>query len=321
MTGETKFAETKTAETKTGEAMTAEGTTRGLWNALMAALWLSLPAIGLRYWLVWDQLPARMASHFNPAGRANGWMPREVPLAFSVGFLVFLISIFTVVLYAIHKKYAVGTVSWALLAFFHLEIWSMVFMLNSTLDYNLYGKPIVTAPTLVITPIGVLALVAIALTEKCGASLPPGEVIAEEVHAGKAWSAVLLVPLIAAVAAFAAVSNLSMRFGAGMLFLLFIGVFGLAWDGFHYYFTRYGIEIRSLGFRLKSIPLGEIKQYAAESWNPIGGYGIRGMGNRKAYVWGNKGVRIKTDDGEVFLGHSQPDRIVHDLDLIRQFAH
>jgi hypothetical protein len=316
MTGETKIA-----ETKTGQAMTAQGATLRLWNGLMAALWLSLPALGLRYWLVWDQLPARMASHFNPAGRANGWMPRPLSLAFTMGFLVFIISIFTVVLYAIHKKYAGGTVSWALLAFFHLEIWSIVFMLNSTLDYNLYGKPIVTAPTLVITPIGVLALGAIALAEKCGTALPPDEAIAEEVHAGKAWSAVFVVPLIAAAAAFAAVPNLSMRLGTGMLFLLFIGVFGLAWDGFHYHFTRHGIEIRSLGFRLKSIPLREIKHYAAESWNPIGGYGIRGMGNRKAYVWGNQGVRIKTDDGEVFLGHSQPDRIVHDLDLIRQLAH
>ncbi len=48
----------------------------------------------------------------------------------------------------------------------------------------------------------------------------------------------------------------------------------------------------------------------------MGGYGIRGIGDRRAYVWGNRGVRIKTSEGEVFLGHSEPEKIVRDLDLI-----
>jgi hypothetical protein len=67
---------------------------------------------------------------------------------------------------------------------------------------------------------------------------------------------------------------------------------------------------------LRSIPRHEIKQYEVESWNPLRGYGIRGIGNRRAYVWCNKGVRIRTTEGEVFLGHTEPERIVHDLDSI-----
>jgi hypothetical protein len=51
-----------------------------------------------------------------------------------------------------------------------------------------------------------------------------------------------------------------------------------------------------------------------------GGYGIRGIGARRAYVWTNQGVRIKTGNGEVFLGHKEPERIVRDLDLITQTA-
>jgi len=35
-----------------------------------------------------------------------------------------------------------------------------------------------------------------------------------------------------------------------------------------------------------------------------------------AYVWGKRGVRIKTSEGEVFLGHSQPEKLVRDLDLM-----
>ena len=53
-----------------------------------------------------------------------------------------------------------------------------------------------------------------------------------------------------------------------------------------------------------------------DRWKVIGGYGIRGLGNRRAYVWGTHGVRIKTTQGEVFLGHSEPEKIIRDLDLV-----
>jgi len=46
------------------------------------------------------------------------------------------------------------------------------------------------------------------------------------------------------------------------------------------------------------------------------GYGIRGIGKTRAYVWGNKVVHIKTTNGDVFLGHSDPQRIVCDLDRV-----
>jgi hypothetical protein len=100
--------------------------------------------------------------------------------------------------------------------------------------------------------------------------------------------------------------------------ILMLGAAALAWSGFHYLFTNAGVEIRTLGFRLRSIPTEQIKEYAVGRWTPTGGYGIRGVGDKRAYVWGNKGVRIKTTDGEIFLGHSEPERIVHDLDLIKQ---
>jgi hypothetical protein len=92
----------------------------------------------------------------------------------------------------------------------------------------------------------------------------------------------------------------------------------LAWSGFHYRFSGHGIEISTLGFRLRSIPLQDIKAYAVAPWNPMGGYGIRGIGERRAYVWGNTGVRLMLSDGEVFLGHREPEKIMNDLNLIRQ---
>ena len=90
---------------------------------------------------------------------------------------------------------------------------------------------------------------------------------------------------------------------------ILIGASAMAWSGFRYSFSPSGLEIYTLGFRVRSIPSAEIRSYAPDRWNVIGGYGIRGLGSRKAYVWGTSGVRIKTTEGEVFLGHHEPEKI------------
>ena len=52
----------------------------------------------------------------------------------------------------------------------------------------------------------------------------------------------------------------------------------MAWSGFQYRFLRDGVEIRMLGFRLRSIPKQSIVSYSIEPWAFIRGYGIRGIG-------------------------------------------
>jgi hypothetical protein len=149
----------------------------------------------------------------------------------------------------------------------------------------------------------------------------PGPILAEEVHTGRLWAALLFVPVVAELAVLDGIPNAAARIAMGVVALLLLGAAALAWSGFHYLFTKAGVEIRTLGFRLRSIPTEHIKDYAVDHWTPFGGYGIRGIGDKRAYVWGNKGVRIHTTDGEVFLGHNEPELIVHDLDLIKQFSH
>jgi hypothetical protein len=289
------------------------------YKTLTALLWLAPLAMSLRSWQVWDRLPVRMASHFDLAGRANGWMLRTATLYFDLGFLVFMAALFSAVLYVVQNKYPFAKLSWALLAFFHAEIWTLVYMLDTTLAYNLDGRPIEVAPLLIVTAIGLVAILAIAFGEKRGSVLPASdEVVAEEVHSGKPWGLLFLIPLIAVAITLVATSNTGARLGAGAVGIVLLATFAMAWDGFHYLFTRHGVEIRTLGFRLKSIPLLQIKQYEIENWRPSRGYGIRGIGNRKAYVWGNRGVRVEMFDGEIFLGHSDPQRIVHDLNVIKR---
>ena len=292
---------------------------RAWYKTLTALLWLAPAALGFRYWQIWDRLPARVAGHFDAAGRANGWLTREASLYYTVGFLAFLAAIFTVVLYAVERKYPLAKLSWALLAFLHLEIWSVAYGLNSTLNYTLYGTPVAIVQLPIITGFGVVAIVALALWEKRGNALSQSELVAEEVHAGKAWSVVFLAPVIVLVAVALAVPNSVARMTLCVVGFVMLTALAMAWDGFHYYFSRHGVEICTLGFRLKSIPLLQIKNYEIQKWNPVRGFGIRGVGNHKAYVWGKTGVRVQMYDGEVFLGHNDPQRIVHDLNVIKRY--
>jgi len=145
-------------------------------------------------------------------------------------------------------------------------------------------------------------------------------VLAEETHASWFWGAILLLPLIGMIRVAAIAPVAGVRLALALSSLILVGAAIMALTGFRYTFTPAGLEIRTLGYRLRSIAPGEIREYAIADWNIARGYGIRGLGNRRAYVWGNSGVRIKTTNGEVFLGHSDPEKIIHDLDLIKQFA-
>lgn len=132
---------------------------RTWYKILTALLWLAPTAIGLRYWQVWDRLSLRVASHFDAAGHANGWMTRNVSLYYTVGFMGCLAAVFTVVLYVVQKKYALAKLSWALLVFLNVEIWTVAYAMNSILDFNLSGTPITIAPLPIVTGVGTLMIV------------------------------------------------------------------------------------------------------------------------------------------------------------------
>jgi hypothetical protein len=129
---------------------------------------------------------------------------------------------------------------------------------------------------------------------------------------------VLGLPTIAFVLLIAQVPlpGLKLALGLGVVLMVLGAVTAAA--GFRYVFTPAGVEVRTLDFRLRSIAAHDITSYAVDRWNALGGYGIRGIGEKRAYVWGNRGVRIKTSEGEVFLGHNDPEKIVRDLDLVKQ---
>jgi hypothetical protein len=290
---------------------------RKLWNALIGMLWLALPLNLLQHWLVWDRLPLRMATHFDAAGHPNGWMTREGSLWFNCVLLAFLLSLFTFLLSRVRK---LDATAWTFLGFCYLIVAVIYQVEAGILAYNLYGRPM-DGPFLVGVPVAIVLLVSVFLFSRRGTALPQSDVVREEVHASPAWASLFIVLLVGEAILLAAVPVPAARVALALVCLLFVLVAAQAWSGFHYQFRHSGIEIRTLGFRLRSIPVSKIKEYAVASWSPWCGYGIRGIGNRRAYVWGNQGVRIRTtDDDEVFLGHSEPQRLLQDLDLIKGFS-
>ena len=142
------------------------------------------------------------------------------------------------------------------------------------------------------------------------------DVLAEETHSGRAWSLIILLALIGPMIGVALVPSTVGRWAVALVGVIAIGTFAMSWSGFQYRFLRHGVEIRMLGFRLRSIPKQSIVSYSIEPWAFVRGYGIRGIGNTRAYVWCNRVVHINTSNGEIFLGHNDPERIVCDLNLV-----
>jgi Protein of unknown function (DUF1648) len=287
------------------------------YRTMTALLWLALPLTVFQFWMVWDQLPARMASHFGTAGPPNGWMSRETLAIFFLVLLTFPLATFTWVLTRVRKPDALA---WSLLAMFYVVVGLLLSVNSSVLKFNLYGHPLNILPELVVVFIAAFVVTGVALGAKRGPVFPSQTAApeVEEVHASPLW-ALLFAALAAIELAVIAVIPLSgLRLAMVLPALLLLGATALAWSGFHYRFTAHGVEIRTLGFRLRSVPRQDIKAYAVAPWNLLNGYGVRGIGERRAYVWGNTGVRIMLSDGEVFLGHRDPEKIVNDLNAIKQ---
>ena len=281
----------------------------------IALLWLALPLVAIQYWSVWDQLPVRMATHFNAAGESNGWMSREVAVEFGVGIIAFLLLVFTPILWAISRRGA-DTFAWAVLGFCAVVAGFVAVGNQRVIAYNLEGAPLHVEPLLIVVPAAVVILSAFYLGSKRGEALPSSVVMTEETHPGHAWAALLLLPMLGPLAAIRLVPITAVRISMALVALVLLASAAMAWTGFRYRFLRHGIEVSTLGYRLRSIPRLQIVSYAAESWNPLRGYGIRGIGRDRAFVWGNQVVHIKTTNGDVYLGHRDPQQIVRDLDLV-----
>ena len=281
-------------------------------------MWLALPLTAFRFWAVWDRLPARMATHFNANWQPNGWMSRIVALEFALGITAFLLVIFTVILLVMERQKGAAAVSWAFLGFSYVTV-GFIFAVNSkVVSYNLGGQSAELRGWMLVPPLAIIGFTVVYLLASRRDPVSPSVVLADEAHGSAFWGLVIMASAAGCIVSVWRAPLAAVRLGVGLVFVFLLICGFAAWSGFHYIFTRNGLEIRTLGFRLRSIPAEQIQQYAVKPWNFLRGYGIRGVGDRRAYVWGNSGVQIETSQGTVYLGHDDPQRIVRDLDVITQ---
>ena len=281
-------------------------------------LWVTPVLSFLQYSMVWDRLPLRLATLFGANGQVNGWMSRETSAVFPVLVLLPILLLATLVLMRIRKPDA-G--SWATLGVFYVVACVLLYANHQILAFNLHDVPVRVLPIAGGVFATTLLFLLIFLGTKRGGALPPADVVAEEVHGSRAWAMMFL--LLLGLFGFLAlrIPDSIGRTVFAFTGLIFVPLATATWSGFHYRFTQAGVEIRALGFRLRSIPKEHIREYRPASWPWIGGYGIRGLGEDRAYVWSNSGVRISTTAGSVFLGHDEPQRLVRDLDALTGAAH
>src|SRR5436305_5666107 len=101
----------------------------------ISLLWLALPVVGLQYWRVWDELPARMATHFNATGQPNGWMSRAGSLEFGLGITAFLLVVFTIILVTMSLR-QVEKFAWAFFLFCAVVMGIVVAGNQKVIAYN-----------------------------------------------------------------------------------------------------------------------------------------------------------------------------------------
>ncbi|HWH59692.1 MAG TPA: DUF1648 domain-containing protein [Terriglobales bacterium] len=293
----------------------APSNSRTLFGLFSALQWLALPILVLEFGSVWQKLPERMATHFDLAGQPNGWMAREEAVLVMLGISAAVLIIATWI--ASRVKEADAT-AWGLIAVFYIIQGTLIYAAQSMIDFNLHATPVHPGPVLLVGIVSAVLLIVFSLSTRRGEHLPTGRVYATETHASVLWAAVCGAPLIVFIPIVTMAPIPALKVALGLAALIGVWAASMAAFGFQYTFSSSGVDIRTLGFRLRSIAASDIRSYAEDNWPFWGGRGIRGLGNRRAYVWGNRGVRIQTNTGEVFLGHNEPRRIVRDLDRVVQ---
>jgi hypothetical protein len=316
--------------------------TRTHWRNLSLLPWLILPAMLWRYWQLQDLLPARIAVHFNANNVPNGWSDRGDFVVGLIGMTVGMLALFTI-LSLIPKR--PKTFSWLLLFFEYFVSVVMCLAFVGVLEFNALNRidslrivgriamltPVVAIVAVVIAvmragrkEVGAL-MAAIAPTSTGSRSVAPsqGRLLAEEIQraplAGM-FFAIATVLVISAAIKIPSSAPLWVRLLVYCASPLCLWVTLQAWGGFRYRVTSTGIDVRTGGIRVCSIPKATIQDYRIAQIDPLGdfgGWGIRMLPGRRAFIWhGHEAVRIRTPQRTVYLGHDQPERLVKDLDVM-----
>jgi hypothetical protein len=102
-------------------------------------MWLALPITALTYWRVWDQLPLRMAVHFDANWQPNGYTSREGSLMLGLGIMAVMLMLFTIAGLVVRALKPAS--SWPMLVGFYVALGLLWFINSSIVERNLNPPP------------------------------------------------------------------------------------------------------------------------------------------------------------------------------------
>ena len=97
--------------------------------------WLALPITALDYWRSWDQLPMRMAVHFDANWRPNGYTSREGALKLGLSIMVVTLVVSTIVGLAVHAMKP--SAAWPMLVVSYVVLGFLCYGNYSIVRFNL----------------------------------------------------------------------------------------------------------------------------------------------------------------------------------------
>src|SRR5579859_2019672 len=204
-----------------------------------ALIWLALPLLAAMYASSWQQLPGRLATHFDLANHPSGWTSREGALTFLLIMGMFVAGIATLILSRVKRP---DPAAWALLLLFYAVTGTLLWAGEAIIAYNVHRQPVNVAPVLACGMGAAILVVITALLTSRGVQLPTSSVLAAERHNSPKMGVVLTVAGVAMLAVIAAIPVAAVRIALGTAVALMLASAALAWDGFHYLFSSSGIE-------------------------------------------------------------------------------
>jgi hypothetical protein len=112
---------------------------RGWYKLAVLLMWLALPASAWEYGHVWDQLPVRMAVHFDASWQPNGYTSREGAVELGLGIMAVILVLFTVASLIIHALKPAA--SWPALAVSYVVLGFCWYGNHSIVNFNLNARP------------------------------------------------------------------------------------------------------------------------------------------------------------------------------------
>src|ERR1700729_3883095 len=112
---------------------------RDFYKPLTWLMWLVLPITAMGYWSAWDQLPLRMAVHFDANWQPNGFTSRQGSLMLSLGMLATMQVLFTITFFIVRAQKP-GAL-WPMLLFSYVFLGFFWFANNWIVEFNLRPQP------------------------------------------------------------------------------------------------------------------------------------------------------------------------------------